>query len=91
MTTQNPITSKEAAEQIGIEPKVLRVFLRHIGYEKIEGRYQFTKAKVTALKKQYDKYAEERAHVEKVRTENNARAKDTTPKQAEAETESKAS
>lgn len=61
MTNPAPaLDSKAVAEALDISAKELRVYLRATGYEKTDGRYVFTKANVTALRKGYAAWSKER-------------------------------
>jgi hypothetical protein len=57
-----PLTTKEAAAKLGLpeDGKYLRVFLRAIGFAKVEGRYQFTTKDITSLKAKLKKWEAER-------------------------------
>lgn len=48
------LTTRQVAEEIGVEPKRLRYFLRQTGIaHTMDGRYRFDSRQVTRLKRQY--------------------------------------
>ncbi|RUP04759.1 MAG: hypothetical protein EKK34_12665 [Mycobacterium sp.] len=72
MTAPANLTTKDAAEALGITAKELRVFLRAAG-EGLSSRdgksYVFTKANVAAIKKAYPKWVADRTASKKAKAE----------------------
>lgn len=59
-----PITTREAADKVGTDPKTLRVFLRaSTDYEAVGSgsRYSFTAKDIPTLKSRFNKWEKERA------------------------------
>lgn len=79
MTAPTPkMSAKELAEQVGVDAKTFRVYLRANAVPKDDesGRYEFTKAQATKHVKQYPEWAAHRAEARKAAQEAKGNATD---------------